>query len=346
MAPEPEVPKTPSMDARPTRSGRTAFALIAVALAALLAYVCMGPNPSHVLPGKLGGLANRVFYSPLRYRIFGMILTPGFLGVMAFTLLLERLIPARPRSKWLTVSALQDAAWFFYEGVLHAAIVATYVTLITWAYSRYFVPMPLPGLAASSTGARFVVGILLVDLCMWAQHRVNHVVPWLWQLHTVHHSQRELNFFTDFRYHALEYIVRETFLTIPFVVLGVSVPNIVYFAVFRRWYTRFYHANIRTDLGPLRYLLVTPQSHRVHHSIEPRHQNKNFAALFSIWDFAFGTQYTKWDEYPETGIDDDAFPHETRADLRSLLVTPIRQMLYPLRRIARQVMTRGTRGDG
>jgi sterol desaturase/sphingolipid hydroxylase (fatty acid hydroxylase superfamily) len=99
-----------------------------------------------------------------------------------------------------------------------------------------------------------------------------------------------------------------------------------------RWYTRFYHGNIRTNLGPLRYVLVTPQSHRIHHSIEPRHLDTNFGALFSIWDRLFGTQYRGHDEYPETGIADAAFPHEAKGDLRSLLVTPLAQMAYPLRR--------------
>ncbi len=80
---------------------------------------------------------------------------------------------------------------------------------------------------------------------MWAQHRVNHIVPWFWQFHTVHHSQKEISFFTDFRYHALEYVVRT-----------------VYFSIVRRWYTRFYHANIKTDLGPLRYVVVTPSALR------------------------------------------------------------------------------------
>jgi sterol desaturase/sphingolipid hydroxylase (fatty acid hydroxylase superfamily) len=116
----------------------------------------------------------------------------------------------------------------------------------------------------------------------------------------------------------------------------VDPPQIVWFALVARWYTRFYHGNIRTNLGPLRYVLVTPQSHRIHHSIEPRHRDTNFGALFSIWDQMFGTQYRRYDEYPETGIEDDAFPHEASGDLRSLLVTPFVQMAYPLRKLREQ----------
>ena len=71
----------------------------------------------------------------------------------------------------------------------------------------------------------------------------------------------------------------------------------------------------------------------VHHSIELQHRDTNFGALFSIWDRLFGTQYRGHDEYPETGIADAAFPHEAKGDLRSLLVTPLAQMAYPLRRL-------------
>jgi sterol desaturase/sphingolipid hydroxylase (fatty acid hydroxylase superfamily) len=313
------------------------LSLLAVSAIALLAGLWLDDGSAAWIRGRLAGFANGVFYSPLRSRLFDMILTADFLSVISLALLLERLIPAQPRLNWPSASALQDAAWFFYEAVLHAAIVATWVALLVWLYRRYLAPMPTPDFGALSTGMRFLVATVLVDLCMWIQHRVNHAVPWFWQLHQVHHSQRELSFFTDFRYHVFEYVVRETFLAIPLIVLDVRVPVIVCFSAFRRWYTPFYHANIKTDFGPLRYLLVTPQSHRIHHSVERRHQNKNFGSLFSIWDFAFGTQYTKWGEYPETGIEDQEFPHETRADLPSVLVMPIRQMVYPLRRIAEQV---------
>jgi sterol desaturase/sphingolipid hydroxylase (fatty acid hydroxylase superfamily) len=222
--------------------------------------------------------------------------------------------------------------------VLHALIVVTYVTGLSWAYSQVAPALPPVSTAALPDALRIGIAILVVDFCYYLQHRCNHAVPWFWLLHTVHHSQKQLNFFTDFRYHVLEYIVRHTFLAIPFIVLGLSVPEIVYVSVFLRWYTRFYHANIKTDLWLLRYVLVTPQSHRIHHSIEERHQNKNFGSLFSIWDFIFGTQYRKWDEYPETGILDSAFPHETHGDLASLLLMPLTQMLYPLHQIGRSVL--------
>jgi sterol desaturase/sphingolipid hydroxylase (fatty acid hydroxylase superfamily) len=317
------------------QAGRNALALLVLGLIAALVLVSARAHPTDPVLRAILGYVSDFVYWPLYYGI-GMFLTPSFAAVMGLVLLLEWLIPARPRRRWLSVSLAQDFVWFFYENILHAAIIAVYVTLLARIYAHLARSLPLPTFDGIPTAIRIAGGIVIVDFCYWAQHRCNHAFRPLWLLHTVHHSQRDLNFFTDFRYHVLEYIVRETFLAIPFIMLHVSIPDIVIVSVFLKWYTRFYHANIRSDLWLLRYVLVTPQSHRIHHSIEPEHQDKNFGSLFSIWDFMFGTQVTAWRDYPETGIADQAFPHETSGDIASLLLMPIRQMIYPLRQIVKR----------
>lgn len=264
------------------------------------------------------------------------VLTPGFWIVVALTLTLERLLPAKANQSAFGVNFRQDLVWFVYETVLHALVIVTYVQLILTVYQRHFQFLTIHAVTGWPDWIQFAIAVLLLDLMYWTQHYVNHKVPVLWSFHSVHHSQKELNFFTDFRYHVLEYVVRHTFLVIPFLILAVEAPKIVWFAVFQRWYTRVYHGNIRTSLGPLRYILVTPQSHRVHHSIESRHRDTNFGALFSIWDRLFGTQYRGYDEYPETGIEDTTFPYERSSGIGALLLTPFVQMAYPLRRILRK----------
>jgi hypothetical protein len=129
----------------------------------------------------------------------------------------------------------------------------------------------------------------------------------------------------------LEYFVRQTWVAIPFLVLRVDPSRIVWFSIFAWWHTALNHGNIRTNLGPLRYLIVTPQSHHIHHSLEPRHRDRNFGSILCLWDHLAGTQYHGYDEYPETGIADGAFPHERAVGLRSLLLGPLIQMVYPFR---------------
>jgi sterol desaturase/sphingolipid hydroxylase (fatty acid hydroxylase superfamily) len=88
----------------------------------------------------------------------------------------------------------------------------------------------------------------------------------------------------------------------------------------------------------LRYLLVTPQSHRVHHSLEIEYRDQNFGAIFSVWDFILGTQCTNFEIYPETGITAEAFPHQPAKGLKSLLLTPLFQLLYPFSVIRRNYL--------
>jgi hypothetical protein len=74
--------------------------------------------------------------------------------------------------------------------------------------------------------------------------------------------------------------------------------------------TGFTHANLRWNAGAFGWLLVTPQSHRIHHSTEERHWEKNFGAILSVWDRLFRKQWHGTDDYPTIGIDDTAFPLE------------------------------------
>lgn len=292
-------------------------------------------HPFGLDSGMIEPRASRILGAPLSL-LRTTVLMPEFWLVVALTLTLERLLPAKPNQPWFGVAFRQDLVWFVYEAILHTIIIVTYVHVLITIYHRNFESLTIHAAREWPNWVQFAVAVLLLDLMYWVQHYVNHKVPLLWSFHSLHHSQKELNFFTDFRYHVLEYVVRHTFLVIPFLVLAVEAPTIILFAIFQRWYTRVYHGNIRTNLGPLRYVLVTPQSHRVHHSIESRHRDTNFGSLFSIWDHLFGTQCRRYDEYPDTGIEDTAFPVERSTRIRDLLLTPIVQMAYPFQRILRK----------
>ena len=128
-------------------------------------------------------------------------------------------------------------------------------------------------------------------------------------------------------------MISTTLKFIPFMMLGIEVPIIIIWAIFDTIYPKFYHANVRLNLGPLRYILVTPQSHRVHHAGEARYQDKNFGRTFSIWDRIFGTQYHDDFDYPATGVADPNFPLEKAASPQSLAVTFVRQLMYPFQQI-------------
>jgi sterol desaturase/sphingolipid hydroxylase (fatty acid hydroxylase superfamily) len=254
-----------------------------------------------------------------------------FWATLGLTLLAEALFPANPRQAMFGPNFWQDLGWLFYEPLLHAAILISY---IYWLES--LIKNHAPWLILSFIGdlpfwVRFIWGALLVDFLYWVQHYLNHKIPILWQFHAIHHSQKELSFFSDFRYHVFEYLIRHTILSLGMLSMHINVPTIAAYAIFRNWYSRFYHGNIRTSLGPLRYLLVTPQSHRIHHSIESRHRDLNFGSMFCIWDRLFRTQYHGHDEYPETGIEDPTFPLKGGTGFVGVLLTPLVQMMHPFR---------------
>lgn len=260
-----------------------------------------------------------------------------YLGT-ALILAVEHLFPVDHGQKTFTVGFLQDIVWVGLQAIFSAVILTVYVKFLVSVYKEHFDFLTVRSIGEMPLLLKYTVWILAVDLSSWCHHWVKHKVPWFWQLHAVHHSQKELNLFTDLRYHAFEYLISRTLVTFPLLTLQTNLQEIVYFNLFHEWYTHLYHARIRSDFGWLRYVLVTPQSHRIHHSSETAHHDKNFGVIFSFWDRLFGTQYTGWHEYPETGIRDKKFPVETSAKGLALLATPIRQNLYPLGNILKSLV--------
>ena len=281
--------------------------------------------------------AYAITIAPVRDLFQNMIFTIGFIVALGITLFAEWLFPAVRQQRLFSGGFWQDLVWFFYETILHAVVITTYVSWLSRGYTHFFGGFTIDAVRDWAPWARFLLGFCLLDFLYWLQHCVNHRVPILWQFHALHHSQTELNFFSDFRYHVVEYLVRHTILLLPFLVLAVPMPTIVLLAIVLRFYSRFYHGNIRTNLGPLRFLLVTPQSHRVHHSIQLNHRDQNFGAILSIWDRIFGTQYLGEHEYPETGAHDEDFPRAASLHVGTLLVTPLRQLAHPFRGLWQRV---------
>jgi sterol desaturase/sphingolipid hydroxylase (fatty acid hydroxylase superfamily) len=262
---------------------------------------------------------------------------PGLYVASACFLLLEWWLPAEPSQRPFRVGLAQDFVWMGIQTLARVFVIAAYVGFLSRLYQTYTPWLTITAVAALPTPLKWTLWILAIDVLDWGHHWVKHKVPWFWHFHAVHHSQTELNLFTDMRYHSVEYLVSRTLVTFPLLVLQTNVGEVLYLSLIHQWYSRFVHASSRTNLGPLRYLLVTPQSHRVHHSIEVPHHDKNFGVIFSIWDRLFGTQYRGYDEYPPTGIPDAAFPLERSAGGGAIVAALVRQHLYPFQAIARSL---------
>ena len=151
--------------------------------------------------------------------------------------------------------------------------------------------------------------ILVADLVQYWTHRAYHEVPLLWRLHAVHHSVKSMDWMAGSRQHIVELIITRTLVLAPIYVLGFSKEVIDAYIVIVGFQAVFNHANVSVRLGPLRYLIVTPNFHHWHHSQDDEAIDKNYAAHFAFLDHLFGTAVQSDRAWPERyGVQGDYVP--------------------------------------
>jgi len=141
--------------------------------------------------------------------------------------------------------------------------------------------------------------LLVADLAEYAVHRAYHEVPWLWRVHSVHHSVNTLDWLAGSRLHMLEIIVTRIAVLTPLFLLGFDKRVIDMYIVIVGFQAVFNHANVHIAWGPLKYLIVTPDFHHWHHSSEQVAIDKNYAAHFAFLDYLFGTAVKTDQQFPE-----------------------------------------------
>lgn len=278
--------------------------------------IVLAPLQAHISTEK-------AMYSPLAY-----------FCLFSVVYFLEGRVPVRTQQRF-SRDLIQDALWYVLTMVFRITLLAAYLNLLVYFYEQHLHWMTIEAATQWHPVTRFLVAVLVTDFFRWFAHLLLHKVPAFWAFHSLHHSQREMNIFTDARVHPMERVIAGSIKFLPAMMLANSLPVILAWAVFQTIYPKFYHANVRLDFGFLRYVLVTPQSHRVHHGKERRYQDKNFGFTFSIWDWLFQTQYRDHAVYPETGIEDDAFPAQSGRTPGAMLLALWRQFLYPFRALGR-----------
>ena len=141
--------------------------------------------------------------------------------------------------------------------------------------------------------------VLVADLVQYWTHRAYHEVPLLWRLHAVHHSVKSMDWLAGSRQHIIELLITRTLVLAPIYVLGFSKEVIDAYIVIVGFQAVFNHANVSVRLGPLRYVIVTPNFHHWHHSQDKEALDRNYAAHFAFLDYAFGTAVKADREWPE-----------------------------------------------
>lgn len=214
----------------------------------------------------------------------------AFLGIFAAMALWELRAPRRA----LTVSKLRR--WSANLGLV----------VLNTLLLRLAFPVAAVGLAAIAAtqgwgllnqiawpaGLELLLAIVALDLAIWAQHVFFHAVPALWRLHRVHHADLDYDLTTGARFHPIEILLSMLIKFAAILVLGPSVVAVILFEMILNGMAMFNHGNVRLPERldrRLRWLLVTPDMHRVHHSVAADEANSNFGFNLSLWDRLFGT---------------------------------------------------------
>ncbi|NVC93369.1 sterol desaturase family protein [Vibrio natriegens] len=173
-----------------------------------------------------------------------------------------------------------------------------------------------------------LLSIILLDFVIYVQHVIFHRIPVLWKLHRMHHADLDIDVTTGARFHPIEILISMVIKIGAVFMLGVSPIAIVMFEIILNASAMFNHSNAKLALPVdawLRKAIVTPDMHRVHHSVIPRETHSNFGFFLSVWDRMFSTYRAQPElghEHVVIGLPDIRDKQEQRLD--KLLTQPFR----------------------
>ncbi|MCB1024358.1 MAG: sterol desaturase family protein [Acidobacteria bacterium] len=274
------------------------------------------------------------FFSKIDGDIYWMF---AFLLPFPFAVLVSYIWPAVKNQKLFSASILLDLAYHIFRFTIGISLLAALMPTAKVLYEQYLSFLTIEISTGVPVWIRMICVLLFADLLGWLHHYIRHRVRVLWYFHMIHHSQREMNYFTDSRVHLFDRVWSTLLVVVPTLMIRIPVPSMLFLLTVMSLQRFFYHSNLKSNFGILRYLLVTPQSHRIHHSTLPEHFNRNFGVNLSIWDHLFGTQYRNYDEYPETGLGEIDYPYERKRGALDIINTFGAQFLYPFGRVYRDL---------
>lgn len=220
----------------------------------------------------------------------GVIRLSVFIGVFTLMALLELLAPkkerALPRTKrWVTnwsLVIINSVSMRFLIPVL-AVSVAQYVEQAGWGLFS-FIDLPF--------WLECLLAIIVLDMLIYWQHVASHHLPILWRFHKVHHADRDIDVTTGARFHPIEIGLSMLYKFLCIAILGAPAFAVFVFEVLLNASAMFNHSNVRLLKGldaVVRKFIVTPDMHRVHHSIIVPETNSNYGFFLSLWDRLFGS---------------------------------------------------------
>lgn len=215
-----------------------------------------------------------------------------FLGVLILMAVLEAVLPKRVRTqsrqaRWTTNLSLVIINTLVLRllGPVSAVLAADYALDNGWGLLSLS-PFPLPFFL------ELFLGVILLDLAIYLQHVASHKIPILWRFHKIHHADRDIDVTTGFRFHPIEAALSMIYKCLIILVLGPVTLAVVLFEILLNASAMFNHANVTLPKQldrALRFLVVTPDMHRVHHSDIVHETDSNYGFFLPFWDRLFRT---------------------------------------------------------
>jgi sterol desaturase/sphingolipid hydroxylase (fatty acid hydroxylase superfamily) len=246
------------------------------------------------------------------------------IGIPVFMvlLLLEKLIPFAADKKPEARHKFRNFFWPLVNALPGALIVAFGLLVVAHHMGNQGRGLlPWLGLTGAASAG---VGILLLDFWMYFWHRANHTLPLLWRFHRMHHTDPVLDASSAFRFHIGEMVLSGFFRIGVVAVLGLQIRHIVLYETLLLPVILFHHSFIilpdKLDRA-LRYIIVTPGMHHVHHSVVQAETDSNYASIFSGWDRLFGSYRERQDlQSLDFGLEE--FRHTGWQGVWGMLKTP------------------------
>lgn len=168
--------------------------------------------------------------------------------------------------------------------------------LLAWSNQIEHSQIGLFNLLGLGVMANGIASLVVLDLLFYGVHRANHSLALLWRFHRAHHSDLDLDVTTASRFHPGEVLISTVIKIVAIWTLGISVIGLVGFEIGLLAAAQFQHSNLRIPEPyetAVRWIFVTPNMHRIHHSTVHLEHNSNFSTIFSLWDRLFVTYYMK-----------------------------------------------------
>ena len=251
-------------------------------------------------------------------------------GIFTIMIVLEWFKPRRKllltrKQRWSVNLALA------FSNILLSRFTVGGLAYITAIYAQQQ-KMGLLNLIEVSPVIAIIFTLLILDFAIYCQHVISHKWSWLWRLHQVHHSDIEIDATTAVRFHPLEIILSLFYKAVWILLLGAEPVAVIMFEVILNGAATFNHSNVNIPLKldrVLRWLIITPDMHRIHHSTIRKEADSNYGFSISLWDRVFQT-YTANPQEPqvsmEIGLKNLRNPQQV--GFFQLLILPFKKKVY------------------